>query len=71
MSQKPSWFMLARHWLSLLGVALLATALIWRLFLSPHQFGATAGNPCVGILVFLVLPAIFFTGWRWFRSASI
>jgi hypothetical protein len=23
---------------------------------------ATAGNPCVGVVVFLVLPAIFFTG---------
>jgi hypothetical protein len=61
-SEKPAWFVLTRHWLSLLGVALLATALISWLFVLPQQVRGHVDNPYVGILVFLVLPAIFFTG---------
>ena len=61
-SEKPTWFVLTRHWLSLLGVALLATALISWLFVLPQQVRGHVDNPYVGILVFLVLPAIFFTG---------
>ena len=54
--------MLTRHWLSLLGVALLATALISWLFVLPQQIRGHVANPYVGIVVFLVLPAVFFTG---------
>ena len=36
-SDKPAWFVLTRHWLSLVGVALLATALISWLFVLPQQ----------------------------------
>ena len=54
--------MLTRHWLSLVGVALLATALISWLFVLPQQVRGHVDNPYVGILVFLILPAIFFTG---------
>src|SRR5205807_1192977 len=61
-SEKPAWFVLTRHWLSLLGVALLATALISWLFVLPQQVRGHVDNPYVGIVVFLVLPAIFFTG---------
>jgi hypothetical protein len=61
-SEKPAWFVLTRHWLSLLGMALLATALISWLFVLPQQVRGHVDNPYVGILVFLVLPAIFFTG---------
>jgi hypothetical protein len=61
-SERPAWFVLTRHWLSLLGVALLATALISWLFVLPQQVRGHVDNPYVGILVFLVLPAIFFTG---------
>ena len=61
-SERPAWFLLTRHWLSLLGLALLATALISWLFVLPQQIRGHADNPYVGILVFLVLPAIFFTG---------
>ena len=59
---RPAWFLLTRHWLSLLGVALLATALISWLFVLPQQVRGHVDNPYVGIVVFLVLPAIFFTG---------
>jgi hypothetical protein len=61
-SQRPAWFLLTQHWLSLLGVALLATALISWLFVLPQQIRGHVENPYVGIVVFLVLPAIFFVG---------
>jgi nitrate/TMAO reductase-like tetraheme cytochrome c subunit len=61
-SKTPAWFLLTQHWLSLLGVALLATALISWLFVLPQQVRGHVDNPYVGIVVFLVLPVIFFTG---------
>jgi len=61
-SQEPAWFLLTQHWLSLLGVALLATALISWLFVLPQQIRGHVDNPYVGIVVFLILPTIFFTG---------
>jgi|SRR4051794_28463410 nitrate/TMAO reductase-like tetraheme cytochrome c subunit len=61
-SERPAWFVLTRHWLSLVGVALLATALISLLFVLPQQIRGHVDNPYVGIVVFLVLPAIFFIG---------
>jgi hypothetical protein len=61
-SKKAAWFLLTQHWLSLLGVALLATALISWLFVLPQELRGHVGNPYAGIVVFLVLPAIFFTG---------
>src|SRR6476646_8284216 len=61
-SEKPAWFVLTRHWLSLLGLALLGTALISWLFVLPQQVRGHVDNPYVGILVFLVIPAIFFAG---------
>ena len=61
-SKRPAWFVLPQHWLSLLGGALLATALISWLFVLPQQIRGHVDNPYVGIVVFLVLPAIFFTG---------
>src|ERR1700745_1819401 len=61
-SKRPVWFLLTQHWLSLLGVALIATALISWLFVLPQQIRGHADNPYVGIVVFLVLPAVFFAG---------
>ncbi len=61
-SERPAWFVLTRHWLSLLGLALLATAVISWLFVLPQQVRGHFENPYVGIVVFLVLPAIFFAG---------
>jgi len=61
-SEKPAWFVLTQHWLSLLGVALLTTALVSWLFVLPQQVRGHVDNPYVGILVFLVIPALFFTG---------
>src|SRR6476646_3430922 len=61
-SKRPAWFLLTQHWLSLLGAALVATALISWLFVLPQQIRGHVDNPYVGIVVFLVIPAIFFTG---------
>ena len=46
--------MLTRHWLSLLGVALLATAVISWLFVLPQQIRGHFENPYVGIVVNLL-----------------
>jgi len=59
---RPAWFLLTQHWLSLVGSALIATALISWLFVLPLQIRGHASNPYVGIIVFLVLPGVFFTG---------
>src|SRR5215475_1383962 len=61
-SGRPSWFLLTQHWLSLIGVALLVTAVISWLFVLPQQIRGHVDNPYIGIIVFLVLPGIFFTG---------
>jgi nitrate/TMAO reductase-like tetraheme cytochrome c subunit len=59
---KPVWFLLTQHWLSLLGGALLVTAVISWLFVLPQQIRGHVDNPYVGIIVFLVLPLVFFAG---------
>src|SRR5690348_13931063 len=58
----PAWFLLTRHWLSLAGMALLTTAVISVLFVESHEIRGHADNPYVGILVFLVIPLVFFAG---------
>jgi hypothetical protein len=47
---------------SLAGIALLATAVISWLFVLPQQIRGHVDNPYVGIVVFLLLPVIFFAG---------
>ena len=61
-SAKPRWFLLTQHWLSLLGTGLVVTAVISWLFVLPLQIRGHASNPYVGIIVFLVLPVVFFAG---------
>ena len=61
-TERPTWFLLTRHWVSLLGIALLATAIISWLFVFPLQIRGHVDNPYVGIVVFLILPLIFFAG---------
>ena len=54
--------MLTQHWLSLVGVALLATAVISWLVVLPLQVRGHVDNPYVGIVIFVILPVIFFAG---------
>jgi hypothetical protein len=59
----PGWFVVSRHWLSLTGVALAITAVLSLLFVSPlREIRGHADNPYVGIVLFLAIPVLFFTG---------
>jgi hypothetical protein len=59
---RPVWFLLTRHWLSLLGIALVTTAGISWLFVLPAQIRGHVDNPYIGIVFFLILPIVFFSG---------
>jgi hypothetical protein len=61
-NQRPAWFLLTRHWVSLAGLVLLATAVVSWLFVLPQHIRGHVDNPYVGIVVFLLLPVIFFAG---------
>ena len=61
-SHRPVWFVVTRHWLSLVGICLIATAVISWLFVLPVHVRGHIDNPYTGIIVFLILPTIFFTG---------
>jgi hypothetical protein len=58
----PGWFLVSRHWLSLAGVALVMTAAMSLLFVTPREIRGHADNPYVGIVLFLVVPLLFFIG---------
>jgi hypothetical protein len=62
LSHRPVWFVLTRHWLSLVGIALVTTAVISWLFVLPQQIRGHVSNPYVGIVVFLIVPVLFFLG---------
>lgn len=59
---RPALILLTGHWLSLLGLGLIVTALISWLFVLPLQVRGHVENPYIGILVFLIIPLIFFAG---------
>lgn len=59
---RPAWFVLTQHWLSLVGLALLVTAVISWLVVLPLQVRGHVDNPYVGIVIFVILPVIFFAG---------
>src|SRR5215469_4755254 len=59
---RPVWYLLTLHWLSLTGAALVTTAGISWLFVLPLETRGHVDNPYVGIVLFLILPAIFFAG---------
>ena len=61
-TRRPVWYLLTIHWLSLTGVALVATALISWLFVLPQSIRGHLANPYLGIVSLLILPLIFFTG---------
>jgi hypothetical protein len=59
---RPAWFVLTQNWVSLAGVFLVTTAAISWLFVLPLQIRGHVDNPYIGIIVFLILPVIFFAG---------
>src|SRR5581483_2329547 len=61
-NKRPVWSLLTHHWLSLAGIALVITALLSWLFVLPLHMRGHADNPYVGIIAFLIIPAVFFVG---------
>jgi NapC/NirT cytochrome c family, N-terminal region len=53
---------LTGHWVSMTGTALVTFAGFSWLFLLPMHAGGRANNPYIGLLLFVALPLIFFTG---------
>jgi hypothetical protein len=53
---------LSSNWISLAGVVLVTTATVFWLFLLPITLRGQVEHPYYGILVFLALPVVFFTG---------
>ncbi len=53
---------LASNWISLIGVVLVTTAGILWIFLLPSSLRGHSIDPYIGILQFMLLPAVFFAG---------
>jgi hypothetical protein len=60
--KQPILVLLASHWISMLGTALVTLAGFSWLFLLPTNLRGKVENPYIGILLFLIIPAIFFVG---------
>ena len=59
---RPILELLASHWLSLLGAALVTTAGFSWLFVLPMQVRGNASNPYIGLVVFIAIPVVFCLG---------
>ncbi len=62
--KRPVLWFLTAHWASVLGSALVTIAgCSWLFLIVLHAGGGrAASNPYLGILIFLVIPAVFFAG---------
>jgi nitrate/TMAO reductase-like tetraheme cytochrome c subunit len=61
-AKRPFITLLTSHWISMLGVALTTTAGFSWLFVLPQHLRGNVSNPYIGILIFIVIPAILFLG---------
>jgi hypothetical protein len=59
---RPILILLASHWISMAGVALVTFAGISWLFVLPSNFRGQAENPYIGLLIAFALPMVFFVG---------
>ncbi|MEO8128509.1 MAG: NapC/NirT family cytochrome c [Bryobacteraceae bacterium] len=59
---RPVIALLTSHWISLLGAALVTTAVFSWLFVLPSQMHGKTGNPYIGLLIFIYIPVVFFIG---------
>ena len=60
--KRPLLVMMTSHWLSMLGLFLIVSAIVsWLVVLPIHSSGG-ASNPYIGIVLFVVLPMLFLTG---------
>jgi len=60
--KRPLLVLLASNWISMLGTTLVTLAGFSWLFLLPTNLRGRVENPYIGILLFLIIPAIFFAG---------
>ena len=59
---RPFLLVLTSHWLSMVGVALVTLAGFSWLFALPADIRGHVQNPYIGLLLFIAIPAVFFTG---------
>ncbi|PWT88500.1 MAG: hypothetical protein C5B54_10515, partial [Acidobacteria bacterium] len=62
LQDRPFLVLITSHWVSMIGAALMGTGLISWLFIFPLSLRHHEENPYIGILIFIVIPAIFFLG---------
>jgi len=61
-NQRPTWFLISQHWLSVTGVVLVLTAVLSWIFVLPMQLRGHVDNPYEGLVAFVLLPVVFFGG---------
>src|ERR1700681_1618575 len=60
--KQPILVLLASHWISMLGTALVTLAGFSWLFLLPTNLRGRVENPYIGLLLFIAIPIVFFVG---------
>ncbi len=60
--ERPLLVLLTSHWISMLGAALVTLAGCSWLFVLPAHMGGHVENPYIGLLIFILIPIIFFAG---------
>src|ERR1700730_11482685 len=60
--KQPVIVLLTSHWITMAGVALVTLAGFSWLFVLPANIRGNVGNPYVGLLIFIAIPAVFFAG---------
>ena len=60
--KQPVIVLLTSHWITMAGVALVTLAGFSWLFVLPQNIRGNVGNPYIGLLVFMAIPAVFFAG---------
>jgi len=60
--KRPFLVLLTSHWITMAGVTLVTLAGCSWLFLLPTHIRGQVDNPYIGLLVFIAIPVVFFTG---------
>ena len=60
--KRPFVVLLTSHWITMAGVTLVTLAGCSWLFLLPAHMRGRVDNPYIGLLVFIAIPVVFFTG---------
>src|SRR5579862_4034206 len=60
--KQPVIVLLTSHWITMAGVALVTLAGFSCLLALPTNLRGSIGNPYIGLLLFIAIPIVFFTG---------